>query len=86
MRQLMQKLRQMFQKDWTLQQPVEQMLDRVYGERPGRRNIRKVLAALYAGPDHYYITFYGPLGTMRTMPYEALQTGRREKTRQDRGI
>ena len=30
------------------------------------------LAALYAGPDSYYINFYGPPGTIRYIPYESL--------------
>ena len=34
------------------------------------------LAALYAGPDDYYINFYGPPGTIRTIPYECLLRAR----------
>lgn len=30
------------------------------------------LAALYAGPDSYYINFYGPPGTIRYIPYKSL--------------
>jgi adenylate cyclase len=74
MRQLMQTLRRMFQQDASLQPRVEQAIDRVYGARPDAeaRQLLVALAALYAGPDHYYINFYGPPGTIRTIPYESL--------------
>ena len=67
----MQTLRRMFVGDASLRQEV---LDRVYGE-PRDAETRKLLAALaalYAGPNDYYINFYGPPGTIRTIPYECL--------------
>jgi len=72
--QLMQTLRRMFQHDASLQQRVGQAIDRVYGARSDieARQLLAALAALYAGPDHYYINFYGPPGTIRTIPYESL--------------
>jgi adenylate cyclase len=72
---LMQTLRQMFQEDPLLQVQVGEAL-----ERDGRRfdaNTRKLLGALtalYAGPDNYYINFYGPPGTIHTVPYQSLLT------------
>jgi adenylate cyclase len=74
MQQLMQTLRRMFQQDVSLKQRVGQAIDRLYGARPdvAARQLNKALAALYSGPDHYYINFYGPPGTIRTIPYESL--------------
>ena len=43
--------------------------------RRPKRQLLAALAALYAGPDHYYINFYGPPGTVRTIPYESLLQG-----------
>jgi adenylate cyclase len=74
MQQLMQKLRHMFQQDAFLQQRVNEALDRGAGERWDleTRQLLRALAALYAGPDHYYINFYGPPGAIHTIPYESL--------------
>lgn len=43
----------------------------------GRADYRrlKVLADLYAGSDHRYLNFYGPPGTIPTIPYNAVITG-----------
>lgn len=73
MQQLMQNLRQMFRQDPSLYRRVQRALDRVDGEgRDDTRKLLAALAALYAGPDHYYINFYGPAGTVRTIPYETV--------------
>jgi adenylate cyclase len=73
MQQLMQNLRQMFQQDPSVHQKVQQALERADGEERGdTRKLLAALAALYAGPDHYHINFYGPPGTIRTIPYESL--------------
>jgi adenylate cyclase len=74
LQQLMQALRRMFQQDASLEHRVGQALDRYYGMRPdvATRKLLVALAALYAGPDHYYINFYGPPGTIPTIPYESL--------------
>ena len=71
MRRLMQTLRRMFQQDPSLQQRVRQAIDRLQGAKP-EAPLLAALAALYAGPDHYYINFYGPPGTVRTIPYQSL--------------
>ena len=36
------------------------------------RLLRRALLALYAGPDAYYLNFYGPPGTIRHIPYAQL--------------
>ncbi len=74
MQQLMQTLRRMFQQDASLEKRVGLAIDRAYGARSDIEAVRLLaaLAALYAGPDHYYINFYGPPGTIRTIPYELL--------------
>ena len=48
-------------------------IDRFYAARPDSTSASSstALAALYAGPDCYYINFYGPPGTIRTIPYES---------------
>src|SRR5262249_55855647 len=72
---LMQTLRRMFQQDASLEQSVRRVLDRQAGERSSvaaSRKLLEALAALYAGPDHYYINFYGPPGTVRTIAYDSL--------------
>jgi adenylate cyclase len=74
MLRLMQTLRRMFQQDATLAQRVEQALDQQSGEqsRAASRTLLEALTALYAGPDHYYINFYGPPGTVPTIAYDSL--------------
>ena len=74
MRQLMQTSRRMFQQDASLQQRVGHAIDRLNGGASdvATRQLLDALAALYAGPDHYYINFYGPPGTIRTIPYKSL--------------
>ncbi len=73
-RQLMLNLRRAFQQDPQLRQRVTGVLNRIYSDDPDLRERRLLaaLAALYAGPDHQYINFYGPPGTIRTIPYESL--------------
>jgi adenylate cyclase len=72
---LMQTLRRIFQQDASLEQSVRRALDRQSGERSSvaaSRKLLEALAALYAGPDHYYINFYGPPGTVPTIAYDSL--------------
>jgi adenylate cyclase len=72
---LMQTLRRMFQQDASLEQSVRRALDRQSGEQrsvAASRKLLEALAALYAGPDHYYINFYGPPGTVPTIAYDSL--------------
>jgi adenylate cyclase len=69
---LMLTLREMFKQDASLHGRVAEVLSRTEGGQT--RELLLALAALYAGPDHYYINFYGPPGTIRTIPYESLLT------------
>jgi adenylate cyclase len=74
--QLMQTLRQMFKGDASLQRRVGEVLDRVHGKQQAETHgLLAALAGLYAGPDNYYINFYGPPGTVHTIPYQSLLTG-----------
>ena len=70
MQHLMQTFRGMFQQDASLQQRVIQKID-PRSDVTTRRLI-VALAALYAGPDSYYLNFYGPPGTITPIPYESL--------------
>jgi adenylate cyclase len=67
-------LRRAFQQDPQLRQLVTQALDRMYRDEPdpGERRLLSALVALYAGPGYQYLNLYGPPGTIRTIPYEAL--------------
>lgn len=72
-RQFMLKLRRAFQDDPGLSQRVQDALSGMDSSQlnPAERQLLSALAALYGGPDHQYINFYGPPGTIRTIPYEA---------------
>ena len=69
---LMQKLRRMFREDASLEQRVRKAIERIYSENENgeARRLLTALAALYAGPDNYFINFYGPPGTIQTLPYD----------------
>ncbi len=73
-RQFMLKLRYAFQDDPGLFQRVRDVLSGMDSKEldPSARELLSALAALYAGPDHQFINFYGPAGTIRTVPYEAV--------------
>jgi adenylate cyclase len=74
MHEFMLTLRRAFQHDPQLRQRVTRALDRMYRDDPDPRERRllSALVALYAGPDYQYLNLYGPPGTIRTIPYEAL--------------
>ncbi len=71
---LMQSLRRSFQEDPELGQRVEGIIDRKYARAADTRERRLLaaLAALYAGSEYRYLNFYGPPGTIRTIPYQAV--------------
>ena len=75
-RQLMQTLRRSFTDDPGLRERVYRVLEQGGAGASNARERRLIaaLAALYAGPDHQYLDFYGPAGTIRTVPYQALLT------------
>jgi adenylate cyclase len=72
--QLMQRLRRAFQEDPGLWQRVAQILHQKYDPGANSRDGRllEALAALYAGPEYRYLNFYGPPGTIQTLPYQAV--------------
>ena len=49
------------------------------------RKLLTALVALYAGPDNYYINFYGPPGTIQTLPYESLLTEKENEAANEKG-
>lgn len=48
---------------------------RSQGLRPADYQRLRALAGLYGGSDHRYLNFYGPPGTIPTIPYNAVITG-----------
>jgi adenylate cyclase len=73
-RQLMKTLRRAFTEDPGLLLRVHKVLEQDGAGTPNARERRLIaaLASLYAGSDHQYLDFYGPAGTIRTVPYQAL--------------
>ena len=73
-REFMLTLRQAFQEDPTLYVRVQGALNRMDAAERDSSTFLELssLAALYAGSDHQYLNFYGPPGTIRTIPYEAV--------------
>lgn len=73
MLQLMLTFRRMFQQNDWLHQQVAHEIARFYSAKSDAtsRQLTTALAALYAGPDSYYINFYGPPGTFRNVPYQS---------------
>jgi adenylate cyclase len=73
MLQLMLTFRSVFQQNDWLHQQVVQEIARFYSANSDAtsRQLTTALAALYAGPDSYYINFYGPPGTIRNVPYQS---------------
>ena len=65
---LMHTLRGIFEKDPSLAERVERIInDQLDNDE---RQLLSALVALYAGPDHYFLNFYGPPGSIHTIPYE----------------
>ena len=87
MERLTQKLRRMFRDDASLEQRVERAIERMYSENKNgeARKLLTALVALYAGPDNYYINFYGPPGTIQTLPYESLLTEKENEAANEKG-
>ena len=87
MQHLMKMLRQMFQQDALLSRRVGEALERTHGERSDlkTRQMLTALAALYAGPNYYYINFYGWPGTIPTVPYESVLLDNNEEATEQRG-
>lgn len=67
---MMRTVRQMFARDTSLAQRVRSLIAKDY--KGNTHQILDALAALYGGPDCYSINFYGPAGTIKTVPFERL--------------
>jgi adenylate cyclase len=68
---VMQIQRRMFERNPPLANTVIERLGR-RANGDGRPSILLALAKLYAGPADRYINFYGPPGSIRTIPYRAV--------------
>ena len=65
-----QEIRTAFEKDPDLETKVSALLDHDYtGDRKSRQLI-KSLIGMYSGDSRKYLNFYGPLGTIQTIPYD----------------
>jgi adenylate cyclase len=72
-KRLMQVLRRKFESD---QQAARRILAALDGASGGltaaERRVLAALVKLYAGPDMYYLNFYGPAGSIETIPFHEL--------------
>lgn len=76
-RDLMVRLRSLFIADPSLADRLRAILASRYGEGSdsGERRHLAALVNLYAGSEQHYLNFYGPPGTIPTIPYQALIKG-----------
>jgi adenylate cyclase len=76
-RKVMRTLRRVFMNDPSLGDKIEDFLSAEYKQEINVREHRllKNLAKLYKGRDNQYLNFYGPPGTITTIPYNAVITG-----------
>ena len=73
-RQIMQTLRRVFKQNQELLEQITEALD---GTRENpfsvqQRQLIDALLNLYTGPDHRYLNFYGPPGTVTPIPYHEI--------------
>ena len=71
-RLVMGRLRQMFLADPQLAERVQARLSTVAAAADPATPLLRALTALYAGARDRYLNFYGPPGTIRTVPYSKL--------------
>ena len=76
-RDLMRTLRLAFKSDPGLRGRIAEIVDREREQKMSlkERRLIRALAGLYAGGDNRYLNFYGPPGTITTIPYHAFITG-----------
>ena len=76
-RELMRKLRLAFKGDPGLRRRIADVVGRERAQNMSlkERRLMTALAGLYAGGDNRYLNFYGPPGTITTIPYHAFITG-----------
>ena len=71
-------LRRAFKADQEMARNVRELVEGHKNNDPHatlgirQRTFSEALIRLYEGPDSYYLNFYGPAGTIRTIPYYAL--------------
>ena len=75
LRELMLSLRHLFESNPGLKEQIQ--LAALSGDGVASQPADRVaaLAALYSGPNNRYLNFYGPPGTIDTVPYQAVITG-----------
>jgi len=73
-REFMLSLRQTFQSQPALAPQLNALIDAQGTDALSaqERRLMRGLIGMYAGPDHRLLNFYGPPGTIRTLPYHAL--------------
>ncbi len=74
-RELMRQQRQSFKQDPELGTKLRYALDGADKLEPTERQLMQALVSLYQGGDHRYLNFYGPPGTITTIPYHAVVKG-----------
>jgi len=69
--------RRSFRNDPSLLDRIDQVLETERGNGLGDADYRafRALSRLYDGNDHRFLNFYGPPGTIPTIPYNAVITG-----------
>jgi adenylate cyclase len=73
----MARLRRAFKSDPTLALRLYEALDGPAGAEitPHQKRLFRALAGLYAGDEHQFLNFYGPPGTVTTIPYDVMIKG-----------
>lgn len=76
-RNTMRVLRDAFSGDDDLAERVIEAIDRAEGPDigPAEKRLLRALTGLYAGANSRYLNFYGPPGTIRTVPFHAVIKG-----------
>ncbi|MFQ6006983.1 MAG: CHASE2 domain-containing protein [Woeseia sp.] len=72
LRRLMRNLRLEFKKHPEISQRLLEASAMDEGLSPGGRTVLTALVKLYGGDDDYHLNYYGPAGTVRTIPYYAV--------------
>ncbi len=70
--ELMRRHREGFKQNPELGARLRHALETATDLEPGARQLMQALLSLYEGTDHRYLNFYGPPGTIATLPYHAL--------------
>jgi adenylate cyclase len=72
-RSLMRSLRSVFERDPEARDRLAGLIENGSGQRsPEEQKLLKALLGLYSGNDHRMVNFYGPPGSIRTIPYQAV--------------